>query len=114
MGSPDYSELGQVRRIDVIEYGNVLNYVMCFDAEGVSSTTAMLEHLKKEASRGYFSKWRGGKMVWESHHVLPWSVCVMCCKPLLVSLPKDEATMLLRYYHAGPTSDCMSSLTMAF
>lgn len=61
VSSQDYSDLGHVRRIDVIEYGNVLNYVMCFDAECVSGTTAMLEHLKKKHPGAISQNVRGGQ-----------------------------------------------------
>lgn len=38
--------LGLVRRIDVVDYINTSIYVMSVDMEDVSSTSAMLEHLK--------------------------------------------------------------------
>ena len=38
--------------------------------------------------------------------VTPWSVCLTCCEPPLISLKKDKAAMLFCHWYAGPTSDC--------
>lgn len=42
--------------------------------------------------------------------ISPWSVFVPCCEPPLISLLKEKAATLLCYRHAGPASDCLSSL----
>ena len=87
VSSPGYSELEQVRRVDVIEYGNMSNYVMFFDAEGVSSTTAMLEHLKQKhpgvISQNGGGARRCGSLTMSYHGLCVWSVCqkmkLLCC-----------------------------------
>ena len=87
VSSPGYSELEQVWRVDVIEYGNMSNYVMFFDAEGVSSTTAMLEHLKQKhpgvISQNGGGARRCGSLTMSYHGLCVWSVCqkmkLLCC-----------------------------------
>lgn len=92
---------------------SVINLNMCVDEKDVSSTTAMLKLLRKHPGTAVLTLdqavlpkatcWCG------SVGVIPWSMSVTCFEPPLIGLPKDEAAMLLSFWHASPTSDSLSS-----
>lgn len=72
---------------------------MCINVDDVSSTTAMLKHLKQKHPVQMVSwiRWRGDNAVgWCSGvGVAPWSMRVMRWEPQLISLPKTR--LLSRY-----------------
>lgn len=73
--------LGLVRRVNIMDYINISIYVICVDVSDVSSTTVMLEYLKRKHPWQLVSNWiwlcakttQVSAAVWDCHSiVLVW------------------------------------------
>lgn len=81
--------LGLVRHISVIyviNYANTVISITCVDTEDVSSTSAMLEHMKHKHPRvagfiGSYGAVKRFRLVRRCGSVTPRSVCVTCWEP---------------------------------
>ena len=102
--------------IYAMDYMNMDIYVTCVDAEDVSSTSAMLEHLKQKHPRaagfiGSCGAVKHFRLVWRCGSVAPWSVCVTCWEPRWSVCWTNETCMLFRYWQVGRYCHRLSSST---